>query len=201
MNAYSGTMKRIFFYGVISFLIGMGGIQAEDSIKQIRKWYGEIQNDKNLKKQTFKDGEGDGGGEFELTRYTTAKGELRKIHRYGGGDHGVGNETYYFRGGKLFFVYITSQYWRFTGEKDPNGESEVIDIASQLRLYFKDGKCIKALEKRIAIKGADELRQLLDKQPNKPKEIDDELHSYENRAKQLAAIKSKEDLMKYLSQP
>jgi len=200
MNAYTGTMKRIFFYGAVGFLASLSSLQAEDSIKQIRKWYVQVENDKGLTKQTFKDGE-EGEGEIKITRYTSAKGELKKIHRYAGGEHGVGNETYYFREGKLFFVYIASEHWRFTGEKGADGQDEVIDIASQLRLYFNGGKCIKALEKRIAIKGADELRQLLEKEPNKPKEIDARLHSYVNRAKQLAAIKSQKDLNTYLSRP
>jgi len=198
-------MKRTFFSGLMMSLIGLAHMQAEEqtdaAVKEIRMWYAAIEGDKSLKKQTISDGTEDEPGHVKITRYTSASGALKKVHQYSGGDHGVGNETYYFNEGKLFFVYTSSEYWRFTGKKTSSGESEVIDIASQLRLYFKDGKCIKALEKRIEITGADEIRQLLKKEPNKPREIDSEMQSYAGRAKQLAAIKTQKDLEAFLSRP
>ncbi|BDS06067.1 hypothetical protein NT6N_11070 [Oceaniferula spumae] len=214
MNNYTGTMKRIIFCGGLALMAGISGVMAqeqqngkidaievESKVSQIRKWYSEIESDKTLKKTSFNDGDKDGPDRLEITRYTTADGELKKLHRYAGGDHGVGNETYYFHNGKLFFVYIASNYWRFAGSEGPNGESETLDIASQQRLYFHNDQCIKALEKRLEVKGADGAPLLLDKVPNKMKEIDDRMQSYVARAKRFAEIRSQGDFEKFLSQP
>ncbi|MBK1856076.1 hypothetical protein JO972_13980 [Verrucomicrobiaceae bacterium 5K15] len=176
----------------------MSDAEVAAQVGKIRQWYSQIEGAKKLKKTTIKQGEDGGPGEYQLTRYTSADGELKKLHELASGEHGVSNETYYFHNGRLFFVYSAREEWRFTGEKTPSGEDEVIDLASQVRLYFHDGQCIKALEKRIAISGADELRQLLQKTPNKPKKIGAEDQVYAARAKALAAIKTQQDLKAYL---
>lgn len=197
---YCVEMKTIFATVVLMVCSVLhASVGKEEVVKQIKKWYASIESDKTLKATKLSSGEDEGPGLMELTRYESKGGELRKLHEYRAGEHGTMHRTYYFHSGKLFFIYETKQVWRFTGKQDAEGNSEVIDIASEYRYYYDDaGECIKALEKRLEIQGADELRELLKKVPNKEIVPVAAMNDFVRMAKGLSVIKTKKDLLRYL---
>lgn len=197
-------MKRFYqyaFLGALVFVLSSHHTNADNeaSIKLIRQWYGEIQGDASLKKTVYTTSEDEEPHRVTVTRYSTSKGELRKLHVSYGGEHGGENVTYYYKVGGLFFVYLAYESWHFTGEKRADGMSETMNMGAQSRYYFVDGKCIKALGKRVQSKNADLLPTLLKKAKNEPIVHHDTAPEFLKKSRSLAQIRSNKDLERYLS--
>lgn len=170
------------------------------TIKQIQKWYGAIQADAALKRQVIQ-AKTELPYEPKLIRFTNAAGELKKIQIELQSDHGFTHESYYFHEGSLFFIYAADEYWQFVGtEKIKDGQSETIDVGARQRYYFDGGKCIRAVEKQVETKQADQLRELLKKAKNKPLEVGLGAAEYQRKALLVSKIKSVADLEKFLEQ-
>lgn len=171
----------------------------EAEIKQIRRWYNQIQGDASLKQTVIKTGEDEDPHGVTLTRYENASGELKKLHISSGGDHGGEDVTYYYQDGSLFFVYSAYQSWRFTQGTNANGQTATIDSSGQSRYYFAGGKCVKALGKNVQTKDADKLAALLKKAVNEPIAHHDTAPLHLKKSKMLAQVKNREGLEKFLS--
>ena len=186
--------------GLLAALVGFSTVGAEvkDEVAQIRQWYGQIQDDKSLKKVVLSSDE-DGPETAEITRFTNAGGELKKLHTVFGGEHGVENATYYFQKGVLFFVYVAHESWHFTGERGADGQDEAITHGGQLRFYYAGGKCIRALQKRAQTKDGSKLDALLKEAKNEPIVKHDSASKYLKKSKRLVRIKTPEELEKFLS--
>jgi hypothetical protein len=188
---------------IIAFLGGLvaGGLQADEKsqIAQIRKWYGEIEGDKSLKKTSYKWGEEPHTA--TLTRYVSQTGELKKLVLEAGGEHGHGSTSYYFDKGRLFFVYDASESWYITGGNEDGTKTETTDIGRQYRYYFHEGKCIRALAKTVQTKDASKLRELMKKAENEPMVHHDTAPKVLEKALALSKVTSAEALERYFSRP
>ena len=199
---YRLGMKSLLVFSLISALWIPCLFAAEDGrIQQIRKWYAAIEGDKTFKKSIYKTGEEEEPHTVTLTRYVTKQGELRKLNFQAGGEHGFSSTTYYFMQGKLFFVYDSSEYWRFTGKRNAKDEPETIDIGYQYRYYFHQEKCIRALMKTAQTTDGDKLRALMKKAKNEPMVWHDSAPKVLAKAKALSKISSRDALSTYLSKP
>lgn len=170
------------------------GVEAK--VGEIRKWYAEIEADKSLKKLVMKSVR---HSDFnpKLTRYTTSKGEVKKLEVEWGSDHQFSQETYYFHAGELIFIYAVDEYWRFVGTgKEENPDT--IDVGSQQRYYFSGGTCIRALEKQAESKDPEKLRKLLSQAKNKSIEVVLGAKDYLVRASAVREIKTLKDLEAFL---
>jgi len=171
---------------------------VDEQIANIKQWYSVVEAEKNLKVTSFATDDKNEVNRATIKRYENTEGKVQKIYTEYSGQHGLDRTTYYFKDGELFFVYVSSNEWRFTGKKLPDGNAETEDIASQYRYYFHKGDCIKALEKRIALIGADELNELLKQEKSKEIEVVAVMNSYVKTAKALLDIKTKKDFTLYL---
>jgi len=179
---------------------GEDGPSDDAQIKQIQKRYDAIESDQSLKRQLIQ-AQTELPYEPKLIRFTNADGELKKIQIELQSDHGFTHESYYFHHGRLFFIYAADEYWQFVGTgKNKNDSSETVDIGSQQRYYFEEGKCIRALEKQVETKQADQLRALLKKAENRPLEVELGAAEYQRKAILVSKIKSVADLEKFITE-
>ncbi len=179
------------------------GVKVSEKVAEIRTWYNEIQNDKSLKAVTYKTNEDQDPHSAKITRYETPGGVLKKLHVIYGGEHGVEGVTYYYLKGKLFFVYVAHEAWRFSGETKADGQSTTVTIGAQYRYYYdpSDEKCIRALGKTVTAKEEQDVAKLLKKAGNKPIGIDETALKHPKDSKKLVAIKSNAELDTYFNQP
>lgn len=158
----------VFVASLTSLLTPMGQADpVEDAVADIRARYNLIEGAKLRSSQVeFESNEEPVAG--SCVRYYQGD-QLVKVHlSYAMGDHGGGDEYFYYQNGELFFAYATDSYWGFTGGTLPNGESETIDTAVEHRTYFVDGALIRHLFKEVKSKTPENIAALLSKAPNQP---------------------------------
>lgn len=73
--------------------------------------------------------------------YFYKNAQLVKIYSEGGEDHGEWKEEFYFRDGKLFFVYQNNAY---------GGAANPVEVKYQNRYYFDEGKLIWKIQSKGA---------------------------------------------------
>ena len=140
---------------------------VEEAISDIRAKYNRIEGWQMAPQRiTFESQVDPASGELKKYYYD---GQLAKANLiFAEGDHGGGDETYYYHGGELFFAYVVQSYWKFTGRTLANGESETVDVMSEHRLYFSGGNLIRHLRKEVQSTNPEALRGLLANAPNQP---------------------------------
>ena len=141
-------MNRIAFTLALSLLgpVVLHAAPTEEVVAGIRSKFNAIEN-ASLKSETIRFAPQDDPMEGTLKRYFH-NGELVKIDfSYTEGDHGGADETYYYSGGQLFFVFITDSSWGFTGKTLSNGESETVDTFREHRLYIAGNNVVRYLLK------------------------------------------------------
>ncbi len=186
--------------GLCGATSGFGEDRAA-AIKEIRTWYARIEADKSLRKRTISTGEDNELQMIELTRYETKDGELKKLHIDEAGEHGERHTTYYFRRGKLFFVYESVRGWTFVCEEDVEGESKARDIVTQCRYYFHGDRCIKALGKILKTKPKanpdklSKIAELLKDVPNEEIMPGEKVLDFLHEAEVLSAVRTKKQLL------
>lgn len=122
---------------------------TEDSstvIANIRAEYQRIKRDSAKNKHVFL--EADCSGFAGSIDFQLENEQIRKISYSAGSDHGGITEEYYLKGDSLFFVFTEEGSWMFdTNSKDPENPS-TIDESIETRIYFQQGKVVKALRKQ-----------------------------------------------------
>ncbi len=195
-------MRNLLMIPLIGGLL-LASSQADEKsqIAQIRKWYGEVENNKALKKTSYKTNEDETPHVGGLTRYETKAGELKKLIHDSYGEHGSSTVMFYFNNGKLFFVYEFTEEWRFTGEETAEGQSKTVTIGREYRYYFHNGKCIRALSKTVQTGDGGKVRKLLQKAKNELMAHHDTAPNLLRQAEAFSKMKSAEELEKYFSEP
>jgi len=102
-----------------------------------------------------------------LTRYFDGDVLVKANLAYSAGDHGGSDETFYYRDGQPFFVYVSRGYWSFTGRPGPDGHGETEDTLIEHRLYFAGGHLIRHLRKEVKAAEPDALAGLIRKEANR----------------------------------
>lgn len=131
---------------------------TETLIADIREKYAAVTTKKEsnlLRKDSlgFECESGPGGG--TLLRYYDGD-DLVLLHHSAGGEHSWESDRVYFSAGKPFFVFHEEGYWQFGGPLNEDGNPNTIDKIMEERLYLKDGKVLKALDKSYDIKSWEE---------------------------------------------
>lgn len=121
---------------------------VEEAVTDIRAKYNQIEGAK-LETQVIEFQPDDDPAYGKITKYFQNGQLVKANYVFGEGDHGGGDETYYYYNGQLFFIYIDQRSWRFTGKTMANGESETIDTMTEHRLYFANGNLIRHLRKQV----------------------------------------------------
>ncbi len=163
------TTKRLFLPLVFLTLMTAPAVadQVEAAVSEIRAKYNQIESAK-LTTQVIEFEPDDDPSYGKLTKYFQ-NGQLVKANFvFGQGDHGGGDETYYYDNGQLFFIYVDERSWRFTGKTLPNGESETIDTMTEHRLYFSNGALIRHLRKQVESTDYDAIGSLIANVANQP---------------------------------
>src|SRR5688500_9058333 len=136
--------KHLVLLLITFAFIGTGFTQQKaDIIKQIKVEFQNINKDKSLKKVTldneeFLENMPDGGG--ELSGYYR-KGEIKKVSQWVGLSNGNEIKEYYFKNGKLIFVYekFNSFIFNSTKQELDRIKSETTFVG---RYYFNNNKLI-----------------------------------------------------------
>ncbi|HEY0066590.1 MAG TPA: hypothetical protein VGB46_04485 [Flavisolibacter sp.] len=112
--------KRLLSFLIAFAIVNISAGQTKaEQVEAIRKEFQAINGDSTLEKITLKDKEfmgymTDGGG--ELTGYYS-NGQVKKIREWAGLSHGNEIKEFYFRDGKLIFVYEQFNSFPFDGKK------------------------------------------------------------------------------------
>jgi hypothetical protein len=137
----------ICFISLFSLIMPSSAQTKDQKIAAIRQEFKNINSDSSLKPFTLDDPEDflgeatDGGG--ELTG-SFKKDDLVKIVIIVGVSYGEKMREYYFKNGKLIFVFETEKDF----PRDSTGiKLEKLDLAFEGRYYFDDGKLIYKIEK------------------------------------------------------
>lgn len=139
-------MKNIFFLFFVNFLVSLKQTYSQDKItliKEIRKEVSAINKDSAFKKvilnnEEFLGHSTDGGG--ELTGYYKA-GQLKKIVSWVGLSSGNEIFEFYFKDGKLIFVYEQFNSFLYD-EKKQILRMDKTEITFAGRYYFKNNHLI-----------------------------------------------------------
>ena len=172
---------------------------AEDErILDIRRQFNQIES-ANLATRTLR--AGDEATPVTLTRYSRGKDQaVAKIVVESGSDHGVTTKSFYYdEKGRLFFVFVVSEWWQFTGKQKANGESETIETRREARLYFEGGRCLRALEKEVKDPDPQRLRAKIAAETNATLEDSEEIELTRKSGEAYRSILSREALEQHLS--
>ncbi len=171
-----------------------------EDISAIRALYAEFENATPVTTQHFEFGDDDGSVSGKLTK-TIYPGGLTKVHAsYVPGDHEEVSQTFYFGPRGLFFVYETSNYWKFSPSPQEDG-STTTDTLVEQRFYFKDGACIRQLERSVTVgtKSAKKLPTLIQKAPNEPQTPAEPAQAVFRRALALRGITTSEEATRFFN--
>lgn len=152
-------MKYLYFF--LLFLANNALAQSTGSdamLQQIRTEYARINKAKLTAKTIKWESPEDCQPPYQggSVTYYSEKGKLVKIYSEGGEDHGEWKEEYYFKDGKLFFIYQNNAYG---GAADPTANK------IQNRHYIHNDAVLKSIEtssvKDAEKMGPEELARLL----------------------------------------
>ena len=118
----------------------------DNVVREIRATYNTIE-EADLSGKTLKWEPHNDPAQGRITQYYS-EGNLVKVHlSFGEGGHGASDEYYYYSDGELFFAFVVGGYWKFSGRAKADGHAETVDIGSEHRLYFKEGRLFRHLYK------------------------------------------------------
>ncbi|MDF1753005.1 MAG: hypothetical protein P1U89_09545 [Verrucomicrobiales bacterium] len=153
-----------YFLILICFLCPVFSRADEPAIDEIRKKYNEIEALK-LDSVSVKFELEDDPLSGKIVIFSDGP-HVKKVVYESGAEHGGTTESYYYSNGDLFFVFKQDSHWRFSGNTRADGQSETVDGLKELRFYYKDGKCIRALTRETESPNADVLNEKIAKLPN-----------------------------------
>lgn len=187
-------MKPLALLTALSVLFLSPALHAdwvEDIVSQIRADYNATEG-ASLRQQVIQFD--DGPVTAELKKYYRGD-DLVKMAFTSGGDHGVATDYFYFKNGKLYFIYQEQGSWSF----DPNGpEGTTIDTAREQRIYYHDDKVVRHLVKEASSRDAEAVPGLLKKAANQPVNDPEAAVGLGNSGYRLRAVKNSADLERYL---
>lgn len=187
------NFRAVLAFALAAFAFPLHADDVEERVKAIRADYNATEGAELTARSLSLD---DGSSPTELTRYFR-DGELVKVVYTTGSDHGSSSESFYFKDGRLYFLFQSQQFWSF----DPAaGEGATIDTGRERRLYFHDGQVIRHLLKEVKSSDADAISRLLAKARNVPVEDADIAARLRSAADRLFAIETKAQLEKFLYQ-
>lgn len=162
---------KILFICIALLTASSADCQEKSLIPQIRKEYLNINANKFMQKKTLRNKdylgyEADGGS--SLTGYFK-KGKLVKIVSWAGISHGIHIDEYYFKDGKLIFVYKKFNSFPYDAQKNRINMKKTT-TTFEGRYYFNDDKLID-----IQIRGENISR---DKQEDEQKQLLNEADNY-----------------------
>ena len=166
---------------------------VEDAVKQIRADYNATESASLTKKHIKLD---DGPEVAELTKYYKDDSLVKMVFT-SGGDHGTATDQYYFKNGRLYFIYQSQGYWSFN-PKGPEGTT--IDTGREQRIYLKGGKIVRHLVKEVSSRDPNAINKLLAKAPNKPTNDPEAAMGLSNAGYRLLNVNSSKQLEDYLYQ-
>lgn len=136
--------KRLLSFFIAFTIINTSAGQTKaEQVQAIRKEFQAINGDSALKKITLENEEfmeymTDGGG--ELTGYYR-NGQVKKIHQWAGLSHGNEIKEFYFKKGKLIFVYEQFNSFPWDGKKGEHNRSRT-KTTFEGRYYFNKDKLV-----------------------------------------------------------
>lgn len=189
------------FFCLLAFLSGivppaLRAADVEARIREIRAKYESVENAKLSKKTISFEGE-DEPVNGECTFYRQGDQIVKVVFTYGG-DHGANDESYYYDGGRLFFVHASDGAWNFTGRTLPNGESETVDSVTEHRVYVDGGAIIRHLVKEAQSTDGAKLPGILAKTENKPGDSGERAQRLVRIGDALLQVSGPKDLEKVL---
>ena len=136
--------------------------QAADPIEEIRELYAKTNATELTWTELKPPFEDEQGGTFKRG---SADGKILKaVLSFNMGDHGGSTaEVYYDSNGAPVFLIHNNSFWRFSDEK----EGPTIDETTERRIYFQNGKIIRALEKEYTFTTEAEMKAAAAKAKNK----------------------------------
>ncbi|MDF1823657.1 MAG: hypothetical protein P1U68_03385 [Verrucomicrobiales bacterium] len=185
------------YFSTFAFLtLLVGSVRAdwvEDAVTDIRSKYNQIES-ATLQTQVIEFQPEDDPAYGKLTKYLENGQVVKATFIFGQGDHGGGEETYYYHNGQLFFIYIDERSWRFSGKAMANGESETIDTMTEHRLYFANGKLIRHLRKQVESTDYEAIGSLIAKVANEPYQDPAKASAAKMRGFQVPGVSSWQDI-------
>ena len=173
----------------------------EEHIADIRALYARFENATPATTRHLKFGDDDGSISGSMTT-TVYQGGLTKVHTtYVPGDHDQISQTFYFGPRGLFFVYESSIHWKFAPQKQDDG-STTTDTLIESRFYFKDGACIRQLQRSLTVgtNSAKKLPELIQKVKNEPRTPAAEAGEVFRTALALRGITTSEEATRFFNQ-
>jgi len=179
MNSFRHCLSRfpIIFASLAGVVLLFEGVAAapdkgeiEAEVQSIRKWFAEVETLQELRQENIEfQCEGDPMEGVLTRRYRRDTNQIVRLDlviNYS--DHGAGDEIFYYRNGKVFFVLESEFSWRFAKKKgDKPGETSTVDSIRERRLYFAGGNCIRVLEKSVSSENPEKLKGLIAKAENR----------------------------------
>lgn len=180
-----------FIAAVCLSIPAFASADVEATIKQIRADYNATESAKMQTQDIALDEDAE---VVKMTKYYK-DGELAKIKYVTGGDHGYSTDYFYYKGGRLYFVFEESSFWSF----DTNGpEGTTIGTAVERRVYFGDNGVIRHLLKEVKARDESKLAGLLKKTANQPVRDADAVIDLENTGYILMDINNPVQLEKFI---
>lgn len=138
MATRTGILLLLASFILSTHLLGQAG---GDRVKTIREEFQAINGDTALKKVTlegdaFLDHTPDGGA--ALTGYYK-EGQIKKIHQWIGLSHGIEVVEFYFKGGRLIFVYEQFRSFAYDPQKETLDLTRT-ETTFEGRYYFHNQK-------------------------------------------------------------
>ena len=130
----------------------------QEIIRTIRRDFQSINSDTSLKMismdaEEFLDGSTDGGGELKASY---KNGQLVKLVEWIGISYGNRIREFYFKEGKLFFVYDRFEAFVVKGDELDRSKTKT---SYEGRFYISDGKMVGRKQTGIVPDGADEVKE------------------------------------------
>ena len=133
---------------------------VENAVIDIRAKYNKIEGAK-LPSKSINWEPGDDPAWGKMTKYYS-DGNLVKVYfNFGEGDHGGGDEYYYYWNGEFIFAFANQSYWKFTGRTKADGQEETADVNIEQRLYFANGQLIRHLYREASSTNPQLLKQIM----------------------------------------
>jgi hypothetical protein len=174
---------------------------VEDRVAAIRKWYAQIEAAKADSTKSLKFDAAENGpfsGDAVIRWYPGGLASVTVNCSYG--DHDSQTDHYYYRNGKLFFMYQVATYWQFSeGSTDTNPKTK--DTRTEGRYYFDGDTCVRQLMRTATSSNGEELAKILSKKEQTSQEPDPFAASLPAKAAVLLdATRGQEIIDLYLSE-
>lgn len=196
-----GLVKASFLAVIALASSGLSGALLADEaadLAAIRALYAKIDAAESAKTETITFALKDDPLEGTITRRSYEGGFSAIQVSYTAGDHGGSDQSFYFKGEDLFFIFTEDSSWQFA-EGSTDEKPKTMDTLTQSRYYVKGGKIIQVLQRSATTNAGKELDELIAKVENKKVQDDKKGPALLKRAAALLKIKTKEQALKYFS--